>query len=323
MAALARVDVVFMKFNIKRNLAVLLALLIVGLLILGYFALQQGQQNQTHNGNTTNQTQNGNTTNNQTQNGNNTGQQNQTQNENDTIANPASVYCVQNGGVYKIVIAADGNQSVVCVFSDGSQCDEWAYYRKTCSPSHSIVHPPSCNDTNCGACTNQTECAARPLCHWDSVIAACTQKCSDSNCWACINQTECAAHISCQWDLAINFCNQKPPSCSDTCVACRNQTECIAHPACQWDPTINVCSTKPPTCSGTTCQACTTQPECTAHSTCQWNSETLSCNTKPPSCSNLNCLYESDFRVVDYSIPNLLTNQKPFEMPPPPEDSNK
>lgn len=63
-------------------------------------------------------------------------QQNQTQNENTTIANPASVYCIQNGGVSKIVTAADGSQSGLCVFPNGSQCDEWAYYRGECSPAN-------------------------------------------------------------------------------------------------------------------------------------------------------------------------------------------
>jgi putative hemolysin len=54
------------------------------------------------------------------------------------LPNPASVYCEAQGGTLEIVTAADGSQSGVCHFSDGSQCDEWAYYRGECSPGQSL-----------------------------------------------------------------------------------------------------------------------------------------------------------------------------------------
>jgi hypothetical protein len=50
------------------------------------------------------------------------------------MANPASVHCVQNGNKLEIITAADGSQSGVCVFPDGSTCDEWAYFRGECAP---------------------------------------------------------------------------------------------------------------------------------------------------------------------------------------------
>ncbi len=51
-----------------------------------------------------------------------------------SIANPASVFCVKQG--YKLEIRTDsaGNQYGVCIFSDGTQCDEWAFYRGECAP---------------------------------------------------------------------------------------------------------------------------------------------------------------------------------------------
>lgn len=52
-----------------------------------------------------------------------------------SLPNPASVYCEQNGGKLEIVTAADGSQSGVCIFSDGSSCDEWAYFRGECGPA--------------------------------------------------------------------------------------------------------------------------------------------------------------------------------------------
>jgi putative hemolysin len=48
------------------------------------------------------------------------------------IANPAATYCVEQGNQYMIKTAADGSQSGVCIFADGTSCDEWAYYRKEC-----------------------------------------------------------------------------------------------------------------------------------------------------------------------------------------------
>lgn len=53
------------------------------------------------------------------------------------MPNPASVYCEQNGGQLKIVTAADGSQSGLCIFPDGSSCDEWVYYRGECGPTGS------------------------------------------------------------------------------------------------------------------------------------------------------------------------------------------
>jgi putative hemolysin len=51
------------------------------------------------------------------------------------MPNPASVYCEQNGNTLEIQTADDGSQSGVCIFPDGSTCDEWAYYRGECGPA--------------------------------------------------------------------------------------------------------------------------------------------------------------------------------------------
>jgi hypothetical protein len=48
------------------------------------------------------------------------------------LANPASVNCTQNGGTLEIRETADG-QIGYCKFADGSECEEWAYFRKECS----------------------------------------------------------------------------------------------------------------------------------------------------------------------------------------------
>ena len=48
------------------------------------------------------------------------------------IPNPASVYCEQNGNKLEIRTAEDGSQTGLCVFPDGSNCEEWAYFRGEC-----------------------------------------------------------------------------------------------------------------------------------------------------------------------------------------------
>ena len=55
------------------------------------------------------------------------------------LANPASVYCADNGGTLDIRSDAAGNQTGVCVFPDGSECDEWAYFRGECAPGQAAV----------------------------------------------------------------------------------------------------------------------------------------------------------------------------------------
>jgi putative hemolysin len=48
------------------------------------------------------------------------------------IANPASVYCEEQGGQLEIRIRKDGSQTGWCIFPD-RECDEWEFFRtKTC-----------------------------------------------------------------------------------------------------------------------------------------------------------------------------------------------
>ena len=48
------------------------------------------------------------------------------------MANPASVYCEENGGTLEIRTDADGGQFGMCLFDDGSECEEWAFFSGTC-----------------------------------------------------------------------------------------------------------------------------------------------------------------------------------------------
>ena len=44
------------------------------------------------------------------------------------LANPASVFCVAQGGTVEIVDEADG-QVGYCILTDGTRLEEWAYFR--------------------------------------------------------------------------------------------------------------------------------------------------------------------------------------------------
>lgn len=47
------------------------------------------------------------------------------------MANPASVYCEEQGGAIELR-EAEGGTYGVCIFEDGSECDEWAFYGGEC-----------------------------------------------------------------------------------------------------------------------------------------------------------------------------------------------
>lgn len=50
------------------------------------------------------------------------------------IANPASVYCIDQGYSLELRTNNDGGMYGVCVFPDGSECEEWAYFHGECAP---------------------------------------------------------------------------------------------------------------------------------------------------------------------------------------------
>ncbi|MCA9971355.1 MAG: META domain-containing protein [Anaerolineales bacterium] len=52
------------------------------------------------------------------------------------LANPASVYCEAQGGTLAMRTDESGGQYGVCIFEDGSECDEWAFFRGECAPEN-------------------------------------------------------------------------------------------------------------------------------------------------------------------------------------------
>lgn len=49
-----------------------------------------------------------------------------------SLANPASAYCNENGGSLKIEKKEDGGEYGICLFEDNRQCEEWALLKGDC-----------------------------------------------------------------------------------------------------------------------------------------------------------------------------------------------
>jgi putative hemolysin len=58
-----------------------------------------------------------------------------TKNIKQEIGNPASQYCLEHGGLLAIRSSGDGNQEGICQFPDGSECEEWQYFKGECHPT--------------------------------------------------------------------------------------------------------------------------------------------------------------------------------------------
>jgi putative hemolysin len=59
----------------------------------------------------------------------------ETKNPNTGLANPASVYCINHGGLEITRTDNTGAQQGFCKFPNGSVCDEWEYFRGECKPA--------------------------------------------------------------------------------------------------------------------------------------------------------------------------------------------
>lgn len=58
------------------------------------------------------------------------------------ISNPASEFCeMQDGAKIELRVTIDGTVGY-CLFRDGSECEEWAYYRGDCNPGDQFPDDP-------------------------------------------------------------------------------------------------------------------------------------------------------------------------------------
>ncbi len=73
------------------------------------------------------------------------------------LANPAAAACTQKGYQDQIRTASDGSQYGVCIFPDGSLCDDWAYYRGDCGPGTKTPDLPTRTPLPTQAAASSTE----------------------------------------------------------------------------------------------------------------------------------------------------------------------
>ena len=74
------------------------------------------------------------------------------------MANPAAVFCIEQGGEHDIRKDADGNAVGYCILPDGSEPIAWEYYREMHPPKEEAA-APSVSDTD-GAETDAAEARA-------------------------------------------------------------------------------------------------------------------------------------------------------------------
>lgn len=101
------------------------------------------------------------------------------------LPNPASVYCEEQGGTLKMVETEAGTQGI-CVLEDGTECDEWAYFRGECPEFEKTFCKPE--QRGSVACTMEY----RPVCGWfDESIQCIKYPCAatySNPCMACSDE---------------------------------------------------------------------------------------------------------------------------------------
>jgi putative hemolysin len=50
------------------------------------------------------------------------------------LANPAAEHCIESGGTLELRDDGAGGEAGICIFPDGTECEEWAFYRDECAP---------------------------------------------------------------------------------------------------------------------------------------------------------------------------------------------
>jgi len=91
------------------------------------------------------------------------------------FGNPATEYCIEQGYEPEIRTNPDGSQTGYCVFPDGSECEEWAFYRGECQPPETECSA----DGDCvpAQCCHPTDCVKKEL-KPDCTGILCTMECA-------------------------------------------------------------------------------------------------------------------------------------------------
>lgn len=130
---------------------------------------------------------------------------------NTSMANPASVHCVDQGGASEIR-EGDGGQYGMCVFPDGRECDEWGFFRSGVCGDHSDgVSDKNISDAVCG----------RENCHGLEI------KCGPNPAQMCTMEYQlgdkCLRYVNC--GIVNGVCQQIFSAAFDACKSCAQKCQ--------------------------------------------------------------------------------------------------
>ncbi len=125
------------------------------------------------------------------------------------IANPASTYCVQQGG--KLEIRENtGGQYGVCIMPDGTECDEWDFFRtKLCLPVNGTAGAGDTGNGNSAVC-------GRENCH--GLDIKCGQNVADVCTMEYQLGDKCLRLVNC--GIVNGVCQQISNAAFDACKSC-------------------------------------------------------------------------------------------------------
>jgi putative hemolysin len=78
------------------------------------------------------------------------------------VANPASVFCEEQGGRVEIERDVDGGERGICVLPDGTRIDEWEYWRQQHTDPEEGASPPSTMPSSKATESSTTTTTASP-----------------------------------------------------------------------------------------------------------------------------------------------------------------
>jgi putative hemolysin len=94
------------------------------------------------------------------------------------FGNPAAQYCTDHNGSSEVRTYPNGSQYGVCVFSDGSECNQWKFFNGECKPGD--IFPKT-------TCQSDNDCVPEFCCHSSTCVSMkykpnctgifCTQEC--------------------------------------------------------------------------------------------------------------------------------------------------
>ena len=145
------------------------------------------------------------------------------------IANPASVYCEEQGGKLEIRKDEAGAESGYCLFDDGSECEEWDFYNKKCDPRAPLMGVS--DDEKLGG-----ECGTVSP---DSANECCVEKMKDEPAPGCVGKWLYSTdNVQCEYtcdegEVIGGECGTVTPDQADAC--CEEKMKDELHPECEGD----------------------------------------------------------------------------------------